>query len=443
VEKDKENIVEVEAVFQMPFTTSPDITDAHWYNLSLRSGEDFCNANPGYKCNDNPSTDDLKSDAYQWAFQGDPYGGIVVYNRSNTAQTLRKNGDLVTLGDGTYRWNLVEHANGFLLAAPEDGRFINVYHSSDKHLSFWNNANDINSIFTINEVGIITSVKLESSAKARLQLYPAPAEQSKGRAMLVIPGGGYAYIAGSTEGSDWVPMLNDLGYTVGVLTYTTPPTAPDGPYNDGMAALKYLRDNAEVLGIKADKIGVMGFSAGGHLASTIATHAGATERPAFQVLFYPVITMDATYTHQGSRDNLLGTNPSQQLVDYYSNEKQVTADTPQAYICWGTSDRTVPQANSVNYIEALKKAGVAVHQLPLNVGNHGFGFKTDFAYHNQIVSDLTAWLKGQESQTDGIESLSAETTLQGDKTFYNLTGQRVSNPRHGIYISHGRKFVVR
>ena len=95
IEKDKENIVEVEAVFQMPFTTSPDITDAHWYNLSLRNGEDFCNANPGYKCNDNPSTDDLKSDAYQWAFQGDPYGGIVVYNRSHTAQTRRKKGELV------------------------------------------------------------------------------------------------------------------------------------------------------------------------------------------------------------------------------------------------------------------------------------------------------------------------------------------------------------
>lgn len=443
VSKQGENIVEVEAVFQMPFTTSSDMNNAHWYNLTLRSGQEYVNAATGYKCNPNPTIEQLLSLEYQWAFQGDPYDGIVVFNRSDLTKTLCKSGDVAVLGDGIYKWRLVENANGFLLANNEDGKFINEYQGSGGHLAFWNNANDVNSIFNINEVGIQTSVKLNSSAKARLNLYPAPADKSKGYAMLIIPGGGYGYVAGGTEGADWTPMLGELGYTSAVLTYTTPPTAPDGPYNDGMAALKYLRDNAEVLGIKADKIGVMGFSAGGHLASTIATHAGATERPAFQVLFYPVITMDATYTHQGSRDNLLGTNPSQQLVDYYSNEKQVTADTPQAYICWGTSDRTVPQANSVNYIEALKKAGVAVHQLPLNVGNHGFGFKTDFAYHNQIVSDLTTWLKGLESQTDGIESLSAETTPQGDKTFYNLTGQRVSNPRHGIYISHGRKFVVR
>ena len=442
VEKDKENIVEVEAVFQMPFTTSPDIADAHWYNLSLRNGEDFCNANPGYKCNDNPSTDDLKSDAYQWAFQGDPYGGIVVYNRSNTAQTLRKNGDLVTLGDGTYRWNLVEHANGFLLAAPEDGRFINVYHSSDKHLSFWNNANDINSIFTINEVGVITSVKLESSAKARLQLYPASAEQSKGRAMLVIPGGGYAYIAGSTEGSDWVPMLNDLGYTVGVLTYTTPPTAPDAPLKDGKAAMKYLRDNAEALGLNPAHIGVMGFSAGGHLASTLATHTTGDERPAFQVLFYPVITMDASYTHQGSRDNLLGSSPSQTLVDLYSNEKQVTAETPRAYLCWGTGDRTVPQANSLNYITALKNAGVPVHQLPLDVANHGFGFKTDFPYHAQIVSDLTTWLTNLEPIFTAVEAPRAATS-RDNAIYYNLQGQRVARPQHGVFVTSGKTFIAK
>lgn len=150
VAKDAENVVDVEAVFQMPFTTSPDIADAHWYNLALRSGEDFVNANEGYRCNNNPTAEDLKSDAYQWAFQGDPYDGIVVYNRSDLTKTLCKNGELVTLGDGIYKWTLAENANGFLLANPEDGRFINVYHSSDKHLSFWNNANDVNSIFTIN-----------------------------------------------------------------------------------------------------------------------------------------------------------------------------------------------------------------------------------------------------------------------------------------------------
>ena len=433
-----ENVVEVEAVFQMPFTTSPDIAEAHWYNLTLRSGEEFVNAAEGYKCNPAPTTEQLLSNEYQWAFQGDPYDGIVLYNRSDLTKTLCKSGDVAVLGDGVYKWNLVEHANGFLLANPEDGKFINEYRGSGGHLAFWHNADDVNSIFTVNEVGIVTSVKLESSAKARLNLYPAPAETAKGYAMLIIPGGGYSYVAGSTEGSDWAPMLGELGYTCAVLTYTTPPTAPDAPLKDGLAALRYLRENAQTLGINPNQIGVMGFSAGGHLASTLATHTSADERPAFQVLFYPVITMDASYTHQGSRDNLLGTNPSQELVDLYSNEKQVTAETPQTYICWGTSDRTVPQANSVNYAAALEAAGVAVHTLPLNVANHGYGFKTDFPYHAQIVSDLTQWLQSFEPGTVGI----ADPTTTQRPTYYNLAGQRVMQPRHGIFVTQGRKRVL-
>ncbi|MCR5820019.1 MAG: alpha/beta hydrolase [Bacteroidaceae bacterium] len=446
VAKDQENVVEVEAVFQMPFSTSPDISAAHWYNLSLRSGTEFVNATEGYKCNPNPSADQLKSDEYQWAFQGDPYDGIVVFNRSDVSKTLRKSGDVAILGDGIYKWNLVEHANGFLLANQEDGKYINEYQGSGGHLIFWNNANDINSIFTVNEVGVLTSIKLESSAKARLQLYPTTSENANGGAIVVIPGGGYSYIAGSTEGADWAPMLNELGYTVGVLTYTTPPTAPDAPLADGKAAMKYLRDNAETLGLNPARIGVMGFSAGGHLASTLATHTTGDERPVFQILFYPVITMDASYTHQGSRDNLLGANPSQELVDLYSNEKQVTKETPQAYICWGTGDRTVPQANSLNYISALEHADVPVHTLPLNVANHGYGFKTDFAYHTQIVNDLTTWLKSLQFDEDAIHSTTGDRSE--DSNIYDLGGRRMSASTsrplsHGVYVRGGQKLMVK
>ena len=224
-----DNVVEVEAVFQMPFTTSPDISDAHWYNLTLRSGEEFVNAAAGYKCNPSPTAEQLLSNEYQWAFQGDPYDGIVLYNRSDVSKTLCKSGDVAVLGEGIYKWTLVEHTNGFLLANAEDGKFINEYRGSGGHLAFWNNADDVNSIFTVNEVGIVTSVKLPSSAKARLNLYPAPAQTAKDCAMLIIPGGGYSYVAGSTEGSDWAPMLGELGYTSAVLTYTTPPHIPRRP----------------------------------------------------------------------------------------------------------------------------------------------------------------------------------------------------------------------
>lgn len=385
------NTVDVEAVFQMPFTTSEDMTNPHWYNLYLRSGSDAVNAEPGYKCVEGATKTQLNSNTFQWAFQGNPYDGIVVRNRSDLSKTLGKSGDLVVLVDEEYHWNLTEHANGFLLSNNDAKGFINEYKSSDGHLSFWNSATDVNSIFSIEEVGTLQSVKLSTGATMRL--FEAPAEKSKGRAIVITPGGGYQYIAGSTEGADWAPMLNDLGYTVAVLNYNLPKGQADVPLKDGRAALKYLRDNAEDMGLHADQIGVMGFSAGGHLASTVATHTAGDERPAFQILFYPVITMDASYTHAGSRQNLLGTSPSQTLVDLYSNEKQVTAQTPRAYLCWGVNDGTVPQANSVNYVKALEAAGVPVHTLPLNVGNHGFGFKTDFAYHKQIVSDLTQWLQ--------------------------------------------------
>ena len=415
------NVVKVEAVYQMPFTTSDDMTSPHWYNLYLRSGSEAVNAEEGYKCVEGATRSQLNSNTFQWAFQGNPYDGIVVRNRSDVAKTLGKSNDRVVLVDNEYKWTLVENVNGFLLANPDDGKFINEYKSQGGFLSFWHNDNDINSIFTIEEVGTLQSVKLSTGATMRL--FEAPADKRNGRAIILIPGGGYQYIAGSTEGADWAPMLNDLGYTAAVLSYNLPKGQADVPLKDGQAALKYLRDNADDMGLHADQLGVMGFSAGGHLASTLATHLTGEERPAFQILFYPVITMDASYTHTGSRENLLGTNPSQELVDLYSNEKQVTANTPRAYLCWAENDGTVPSTNSKNYVEALQKAGVPVHTLPLNAANHGYGFKTDFAYHNQIVSDLTQWLKAlddlEEFQTyktgdvnnDGNVNISDVTAL--------------------------------
>ena len=436
--KGEDNEVAVEAVFQMPFTTSDDMANPHWYNLYLRSGSDAVNAEPGYKCVEGATKGQLNANTFQWAFQGDPYRGIVVRNRSDVAKSLGKSGDLVVLVDETYRWNLIEHANGFLLSNGDAKGIINEYKSQDGHLSFWNNTNDINSIFTVEEVGTLQSVKLSTGATMRL--FEAPADKRNGRAIILIPGGGYQYIAGSTEGSDWAPMLNELGYTAAVLSYNLPKGQADVPLKDGQAALKYLRDNAQDMGLRPDQLGVMGFSAGGHLASTLATHLTGDERPAFQILFYPVITMDASYTHAGSRQNLLGTNPTQALVDLYSNEKQVTADAPRAYLCWGENDATVPSANSKNYVKALQEAGVPVHTLPLNVANHGYGFKPDFAYHSQIVSDLTQWLKELDNILTSVHTPTAAKATTG---CYTLSGQRVSRPSHGVYIVDGKTKVVR
>ena len=138
----------------------------------------------------------------------------------------------------------------------------------------------------------------------------------------------------------------------------------------------------------------MGASAGGHLASTLATHYSSKEtRPDFQVLFYPVITMDPTYTHGGSRANLLGEKPSKELQDNYSNELQVTPDTPKAFIMLSSDDGAVPVANGVNYYMALLKNNVraSLHAYP--EGGHGWGYGDGFIYKHQWKEELEKWLR--------------------------------------------------
>ena len=228
-----------------------------------------------------------------------------------------------------------------------------------------------------------------------------------------------------------------------VLTYNLPHGNPEIPLDDGRAALQYLRDNAEALRIEPDLIGVMGFSAGGHLASTIATHLTGDELPAFQVLFYPVITMDSRYTHAGSRQNLLGDNPSDELVALYSNELQVKAETPPAYLCWASDDTTVKPTNSIKYRTALRNAGVSYTYKTFSSGGHGFGFSTSFSGHNVMVKDLTKWLQDLDGIITEIKSL-PESRGAEQAAIYDLSGRKIANCKlpQGIYIMQNRKMIV-
>ena len=221
---------------------------------------------------------------------------------------------------------------------------------------------------------------------------PAP-ELATGRAVVACPGGGYSGLAVNHEGYDWAPYFNKQGIALIVLKYRMPKGDRTLPISDAEAAMKMVRDSADVWNLNPNDIGIMGSSAGGHLASTIATHAPEALRPNFQILFYPVITMDKSFTHMGSHDNLLGKDASADLEKEFSNEKQVTKETPRAFIVYSDDYKVVPPANGVNYYLALNKKGVpsVLHIYP--TGGHGWGIREDFLYKSEMQNELTSWLR--------------------------------------------------
>ncbi len=227
-------------------------------------------------------------------------------------------------------------------------------------------------------------------AEPTLSVYPA--KNGNGLAIVMCPGGGYAHLALSHEGHDMASWFNAQGITYAVLQYRMPNGHDEVPLSDAQQALRIMRQHAEEWNIR--KVGIMGASAGGHLASTVATHFTDSEtRPDFQILFYPVITMDPAYTHMGSHDNLLGRNPSKELERKYSNELQVTPETPQAFIMHSTDDGAVPVANSINYYISLVGNGVSASLHTYPVGGHGWGFRDSFPYKRQWTGELEKWLR--------------------------------------------------
>ena len=217
------------------------------------------------------------------------------------------------------------------------------------------------------------------------------ANKPNGKAILCCPGGGYSLVAMNLEGNDMAAWLNSQGYTLAVLKYRMPNGNDEVPLSDALQAMRIMRQHSEEW--KISKIGIMGASAGGHLASTAATHYTEDSRPDFQVLFYPVISMQADITHRGSRENLIGKNPSEELVNKYSNELHVNAQTPPAFILHSSDDGGVPVENSIRYYQALVKnrVPVALHCYP--VGGHGWGYRDSFPYKHEWKGELEKWLR--------------------------------------------------
>jgi acetyl esterase/lipase len=219
-----------------------------------------------------------------------------------------------------------------------------------------------------------------------LTIFLPPAEKANGTAVVICPGGGYHVLLMTREGCDIAREFNKLGIAAFVLKYRLPddrimPDKSIGPLQDAQRATEIIREHASEWKINPGKIGIMGFSAGGHLASTAGTHfdkiltgsaTGISVRPDFMILVYPVISLSDSLGHIGSREYLLGKNPADEQIRLFSNELQVTKNTPPAFIILAGDDTVVKPGNSLKFYDALKMNGVVTEMHIYSAGEHGF-----------------------------------------------------------------------
>jgi acetyl esterase/lipase len=238
-----------------------------------------------------------------------------------------------------------------------------------------------------------------------LTCYPAPAGKSAGTAVIICPGGAYVSLSTDKEGAEPARWFNSLGVTAFVLKYRLVEYGQPAPLRDVLRAVRIVRSRAAEFGIKPDRIGVMGFSAGGHLASCAGTLYDAPEgrtgapldavgaRPDFLMLIYPVITMKDPYAHAGSRRNLLGPTPTPEMIERYSTELQVSKDTPPAFLVTTFEDRTVPAENSLGFFAAMHRAGVPAELHAYEKGPHGFGLRPGYGPTSDWPKLGEQWLR--------------------------------------------------
>jgi acetyl esterase/lipase len=241
-------------------------------------------------------------------------------------------------------------------------------------------------------------------------VYLPPDDKANGAAVVICPGGGYGFLAMDHEGHQVARWLNSLGVAGVILQYRIAPRYHHpAPLQDAQRALRFTRAHAKEWGIDPHRVGILGFSAGGHLASTAATHfddgrADATDpidrqgcRPDFAVLVYPVITLEGPYAHVGSRNNLLGKHAKdEKLIDYLSNEKQVTARTPPTFLAHTSEDTGVPPENSVLFYLALHNAGVPAELHVFQKGQHGLGLGPRQLPFSRWPGLCAAWMRQRQ-----------------------------------------------
>ena len=258
----------------------------------------------------------------------------------------------------------------FTLKSFSQNMKMNLWPEGKVPLSIHNN---IQELVETNDITRISKVQVP-----QIEVFLPNKKSANGQAVIICPGGGYARLSYDWEGTDIAKLLNTHGIAAFVLKYRLPDSlsssAPDQvPLMDAKQAIRIVRARAQEWNIKPNHVGIMGFSAGGHLAATLSTHFDQDTRPDFSILVYPVISMDKSIAHIGSRNNLIGMQPTAALIKMYSNEFNVTPTTPPTFIIHATDDTSVPVENSLLYYHALKNNKVAAEMHLFPTGGHGFG----------------------------------------------------------------------
>lgn len=287
--------------------------------------------------------------------------------------------------------------------------------SQEKAIPLWGETVPNNRAGGTPEVWDTTNaIRVSQVRKPLLEMYLPDPAIATGQTVVIFPGGGYKYVVIDKEGSKIAKMLNAEGIAAAVVLYRLPDEKNsvipfESPLMDAARAVRLVRSRAAAWKLDPGRIGVMGFSAGGHLAASFATQwqnlkgplgdaiDRESARPDFAVLMYPVITMKEDFMHRGSRDNLLGENPAPALVERFSPELCVGENTPPALLIHAGDDRAVPVENSLVFYQALIRKGIAAEMHLYPVGGHGFGLAPDF--RGQTVSAwpqrCVEWLKMQ------------------------------------------------
>jgi acetyl esterase/lipase len=273
--------------------------------------------------------------------------------------------------------------------------------AQDLTIKLWDNATAPHSNGLSGEDKDEGQERISNTNIAELFIYEANPAKATGQAVVICPGGGYRLLSMGHEGRDYAKWMAENGITTAVLKYRLPNTTPQVPMEDAAEALRYMRE--EYRGKESIKqLGIMGFSAGGHLAASTAvgclkangdTSARAALRPDFAVLFYPVITGNPSQMHKGSYDKLLGSDRTQALTDKWSPELVAGKDAPQTLLILSSDDATVPPINSTKFYNTLKELGVPASITILPSGGHGWGFRDSFEYKAIWQETMLEWLE--------------------------------------------------